>query len=212
VKNVTGYDIPRLLVGALGTLGVLTQVVLRCRPMPAVAWWGSTRAAPDAVRARVLRPSTLVWDGTTTTVLLEGNADDVVAQAQAADLQPAEPARLPQGAHRGRISIPPDRIVEVGHALERSGTRWLAEGGVGTVHVAADDEPGIARAREAAEVAGGWLLREAGAPGLDGFGVELPNRVLMARIRAAFDPEAKLAPGRLPSLTAVASTAAGGAR
>ena len=53
--------------------------------------------------------------------------------------------------------------------------RWLAEVGVGTVHVAADDERALAAARAAAEAAGGWLLREAGAPGLDGFGVALPN-------------------------------------
>ena len=32
VKNVTGYDIPRLFVGSLGTIGVLHQATLRCRP------------------------------------------------------------------------------------------------------------------------------------------------------------------------------------
>ncbi len=37
VKNVTGYDLPRLLVGSFGTLGVLAQVTLRCRPRPAAA-------------------------------------------------------------------------------------------------------------------------------------------------------------------------------
>jgi glycolate oxidase FAD binding subunit len=35
VKNATGYDLPRLMVGALGTLGVLTQVTLMVRPRPA---------------------------------------------------------------------------------------------------------------------------------------------------------------------------------
>ena len=34
--------------------------------------------------------------------------------------------------------------------------------------------------------------------GLDGFGCELPNSALMVRIKLAFDPAGKLAPGRLP--------------
>jgi glycolate oxidase FAD binding subunit len=34
VKSVTGYDIPKLMVGALGTLGVLTELTLRLQPLP----------------------------------------------------------------------------------------------------------------------------------------------------------------------------------
>ena len=30
VKNVSGCDLPRLLVGSLGTVGMLVQVTLRC--------------------------------------------------------------------------------------------------------------------------------------------------------------------------------------
>lgn len=37
VKNVTGYDLVRLWVGSLGSLGILTEVTLRCYPLsPAV--------------------------------------------------------------------------------------------------------------------------------------------------------------------------------
>jgi glycolate oxidase FAD binding subunit len=36
VKNVAGYDLVRLMVGSRGTLGVLTRVHLRLRPLPAV--------------------------------------------------------------------------------------------------------------------------------------------------------------------------------
>jgi glycolate oxidase FAD binding subunit len=198
VKNVTGYDLPRLLVGAFGTLGVLTRVVLRCRPRPGVSWWGRTGGTPDAVRAAALRPSALLWDGAATTVLLEGNVDDVDALARAARLEEAPAPPLPEGPHRDRISVPPGRIVDVGRALANDGARWLAEGGVGTVHVATDDGAGLGRARSVAERFDGWMLREAGAPGLDGFGNELPNRALMERIRAAFDPGGKLAPARLP--------------
>jgi glycolate oxidase FAD binding subunit len=34
VKNVAGYDLPKLHIGALGTLGILTQVTLKLRPLP----------------------------------------------------------------------------------------------------------------------------------------------------------------------------------
>lgn len=198
VKNVTGYDLPRLFVGSLGTLGVLTRVILRCRPLPAVTWWGSTEASPDDVRLRCFRPSAVLSDGVTTTVLLEGHEQDVRAQARAVGLEPCDAPALPEGPHRGRIAAPPSQLTALGAAFDELGVRWLAEHGVGTVHVAADDEEQLARARDAAHAVDGWLLREAGAPNLDGHGVPLPNAVLAERVRAAFDPTGKLAPGRLP--------------
>jgi FAD/FMN-containing dehydrogenase len=53
-------------------------------------------------------------------------------------------------------------------------------------------------ARDIAAAHDGWLLREAGAPGVDGYGAPLPNFAIVERIRAAFDPTGKLSPGRLP--------------
>ncbi|CAN5790286.1 FAD-binding oxidoreductase [soil metagenome] len=41
VKNVAGYDFPRLLTGSLGTLGILCELTLKVRPRPessAIAW------------------------------------------------------------------------------------------------------------------------------------------------------------------------------
>ena len=37
VKSVTGYDVPKLLVGSLGTLGILVEATLRLHPMPPAA-------------------------------------------------------------------------------------------------------------------------------------------------------------------------------
>ncbi len=34
VKNVAGYDLPKLYIGSFGTLGVLVEVTLRLRPLP----------------------------------------------------------------------------------------------------------------------------------------------------------------------------------
>lgn len=36
VKSVTGYDVPKLMVGAFGTLGVLAELTLRLHPLPEV--------------------------------------------------------------------------------------------------------------------------------------------------------------------------------
>jgi glycolate oxidase FAD binding subunit len=190
VKNVTGYDLPRLLVGSMGTLGVLQQVTLRCRPRPRVARWF---AVDDG--SALYRPSARLWSGGREAVLLEGAPSDIDKLA----LDPLdEPPALPDGPHRGRISVEPPRVADVGSALNGD-VRWCAELGVGTVHIAADDAGGLARARTIARSYGGWMLREAGgAPDDDGYGVALPNRGVMRRIKDAFDPDGRLNPGRLP--------------
>jgi glycolate oxidase FAD binding subunit len=200
VKNVTGYDVPRVLVGSLGTLGVLTRVILRCQPRPSHAQWATAPGDPDATRRRMFRPSAVLWDGVTTFVLLEGHPDDVEKEMERGALTDAPaPPPWPSGPHRGRASVMPAHAEALGRALATiDGVMWLAEIGVGTVHVAAASEDGLASARRASEAAGGWLLREAGAPGLDGFGRELPNLALMTRVKHAFDPTGKLARGRLP--------------
>ena len=39
VKNVAGYDMAKLHIGALGTLGPMAQVTLKVRPLPPVRAW-----------------------------------------------------------------------------------------------------------------------------------------------------------------------------
>jgi glycolate oxidase FAD binding subunit len=63
VKNVTGYDITKLHIGAYGTLGVVVEAHLRLHPRPVeerswVVRFGSVEAALDA--ALELRETTLV--------------------------------------------------------------------------------------------------------------------------------------------------------
>jgi hypothetical protein len=178
---------------------VLVQVILRCQPRPEVAEWSVTDGDPFDVGRRTYRPSCITWDGNRTHLLAEGIAADVAQERRAAGTEAiaAGPA-WPDGPHRGRISVRPGAVRELASALRDTGVRWLSEVGVGTVHVAAGTEEQLAAARAAAERQGGWLLREAGAPDLDGFGRGLPNRALMARIASAFDPTGKLGRGRLP--------------
>lgn len=56
VKNVTGYDLTRLLVGSEGTLGLFTRIIVRLIPMPewavtAIAFFEELGKAAEAVSA-----------------------------------------------------------------------------------------------------------------------------------------------------------------
>jgi glycolate oxidase FAD binding subunit len=198
VKNVSGYDLPRLLVGSLGTLGVIARVTLRCQPEPAASVWCTTALDPFAVRAAVLRPGGILLTEAGVRVLLEGEAADVAHDLAALGGAECAAPALPEGPHRGRISLPPAELRTLVAGLPATKVDWAAELGVGTVHVAAVTPGPVLAARELAQRLGGWLLREAGLPGDDGFGVTLPNAAVMSRIAAAFDPKGTCAPGRLP--------------
>jgi glycolate oxidase FAD binding subunit len=56
VKSVTGYDVPKLLAGSLGTLGVLVETTLRVHPLPpARRSWLFAFASYEAAGAFVAR-------------------------------------------------------------------------------------------------------------------------------------------------------------
>ncbi|HVP65939.1 MAG TPA: FAD-binding oxidoreductase [Anaeromyxobacteraceae bacterium] len=94
VKNVAGFDLPRLMVGALGTLGLLTSVTFRVHPLPEAAATvlfpgadaSSATALVAALRAAQLEPTSTaalaVSDRFDLAVRFEGFAAGVAGQVE----------------------------------------------------------------------------------------------------------------------------------
>ena len=127
VKNVTGFDLCRLLVGSHGTLGFLGEVILRTRPRPPLQRWLAGEADPFALRDALYRPLTMLWDGRTTWVCLAGYPADVAAETAVA-------IRFGLLDAPGPPTLPPYRWSTTTEALRRETGVFVAEIGVGTVH------------------------------------------------------------------------------
>jgi FAD/FMN-containing dehydrogenase len=137
VKNVSGFDLCRLLVGSLGTLGLLAEVVLRAQPRPAARrWLCSDDADPTAVIARLYRPSSVLFDGRSTWVLLEGHPSDVEAETRALGPRFSPVEAPPEAPSAGRRSLSPAQLAEVAGTLTPGS--FLGEIGVGVLHLADD--------------------------------------------------------------------------
>ncbi|WP_404478444.1 FAD-binding protein [Novosphingobium sp. BL-52-GroH] len=218
VKNVTGYDLPKLLAGSWGTLAVLTEITLRVLPAAkaeqtlllsgldearAVAAMGQALSLPASVSGAAL------MDGVAA-LRIEGFAPSVVARIAALGraLAGFGPGTIIAGSESRdwwarlasfgwsdptqplwRVIVPPAAGADAGAAL---GGRRVYDWGGGLIWVegpAAPDVAGIARSF------GGHArpVRVNGpAVAAEGGGA---LAALNARVKLAFDPQGKLNPG-----------------
>ena len=197
VKNVSGFDLP-------AAAGRFVRHHRRARAghpaLPAACrrWseWCETDADPFDVR-RAHLPAVLHRVGRAAARTCSSRASPPTSthERRAAGAEPVDgaPPTGPTDPTGGASRCARRRSATSRAALADTGVRWLAEVGVGTVHVArrqrsrAGRRPRCRHRRTAA----GCCAR-AGAPGLDGFGRRLPNLAIMQRVRAAFDPDGQV--------------------
>ena len=214
MKNVAGYDVPRLIAGSLGTLGVVLEVSLKVLPLPVAE--KSLRFALDEAAAlrrlnqwggRPLPISASAWHDGILTLRLSGAAaavaaaqrtlaGEVLEDAEAAAFWPSlreqTHAFFAGDAPLWRLSLPSvappqalgPTLIEWGGAQ-----RWLRAGDATAIRAAATQAGGHAtlfRADDALKIA---------------VGVFQPLTEPLARIhrnlKRAFDPQAVFNPGRL---------------
>ncbi|MFQ5523834.1 MAG: FAD-binding oxidoreductase [Acidimicrobiia bacterium] len=201
VKNVTGYDLHRLHVGAFGSLGVVVSVCLKLWPVPPAA---ATVTVADPAQASVLtRPLAVLEENNRTRVFVWGRPEEVEAkvrrlggEASEGHDWPADPA----GDFRWSLRVPPALTSEAVARLPR-GWRYLAVHGVGDIRTASDDAEGAAELRSWAESHRGHLVVVDSPPGalggFDPWGRPPPAVELQRRLIAQFDPARVINPGRL---------------
>lgn len=202
MKNVAGFDLSRLMVGARGTLGVLLEISLKVLPRPQSE---ITLAFPmPADRAIVtmntwagqpLPLSAACYLGDTLYVRLSGNIQGVQAARVrlGGEVLPSSPGfwdEIREHRHRffrdeaplWRLSVPPSTAP-----LDLPGT-WLLDWG-GAQRWLKSDAPG-ADIRATAESVGGYamLFRAAGITGRDDSELPAALQLLQRNLKHALDP------------------------
>ena len=202
VKNVTGFDIPRLVTGSFGSLGVIVQVCLKLWPLPS-ARGTVTVADGDGALAAAYRPQAVVECDGSTRVFLGGTPEEVEGQAAAIGSPAAEGWDWPgdlDGEVRWSLRVPPSELRTAINDV-RADYAYQAALGVGELVIGGPDGE-VGPLRKWAESHGGALVLVAGPPELyariDPWGTPPASLSLQKRIVQRFDPVRILNPGRLP--------------
>ncbi|MGH2636150.1 MAG: FAD-binding oxidoreductase [Actinomycetota bacterium] len=204
VKNVTGYDLHKLVAGSLGTLAVIVQVALKVRPLPqarrTVRSAGSLEVAAGILGTVPAAAAVLAMPGRIE-LRLEGWPEEVEEQTLAAaavadpvetlDDAPFPPAGPWESSDVvAEVAVPPSKLTDV-----VEGDSWGALVGVGIAWVGLESADGPLEAlRERAHTAGGIAPVVRGPGGLGP--AEVAAIEVHRRLKDAFDPNGVLAPGR----------------
>jgi glycolate oxidase FAD binding subunit len=211
IKNVAGYDVSRLMAGALGTLGVLTELSFKVLPRPpaeaTLAFEMDEARMIETVNRWAGQPlplSATAWEAGVLRVRLSGAASAVAAaRAKLGGAEVADGATYWDGLREHRLPFfaadrPLWRLsVAQTAAPIPAGQPQLVEWGGGLRWVCGALEP--ARARELAAAAKGHATLFRG--GDRAAGVFHPLAPALAkihrRLKDAFDPAGILNPGRM---------------
>lgn len=205
VKNVTGYDIHKLVTGSLGTLALILQVAIKVRPLPrarrTLRFEGGLDGARRALASVPAAAGALVTRAGIE-LRLEGWATEIEEQAAEATDAIGRPTGIDDDLHFPNdepwssspvvveVSVPPSKLE-----LAAVGEAWGALAGVGLAWVgleAADGE--LETLRERVRAVGGIAPVVKGSGGLGDEPVPAPE--VHRRLKASFDPNGVLAPGR----------------
>ncbi len=226
VKNVTGYDLPKLLAGSWGTLAVLTEAAVRVAPVPETERTLLVRADTPARASEILTAalgssydvSAAAYDPWRGAALrVEGLSASVAARAEALcallgdpDLETIEhevsrafwaelggATALADWPVVWRISVPPSRAPRVVERLEPE--RYLLDWGGGLIW-AAFTTVDAGHVRGALGEGHATLIKAPAALRARTCAFQPPPASIAAalqRIKAAFDPDERLNPRRL---------------
>jgi glycolate oxidase FAD binding subunit len=195
VKNVAGYDLPRLVTGALGRLGLITEVTLKLWPVPASI---VTVQVDQLESGDWYRPLAVLERDGHGTVVLGGHPDAIRSDAPTHARGAVWPAPITD-AVRFEVRVPA-RHTRAAIGRIPDGWHYLAQFGVGAITVGMDttDVDAVLELRRWTESIGGSLVVAAGGPPIEPWGTPPPSLGIQQRIVDAFDPQGIMAAGRLP--------------
>ena len=203
VKNVTGYDLPRLATGSMGSLGFISSVCLKLWPLPR-----SRRIVPitdpSAAIAMLYRPFAVLETDDGALAVIEGPDADVERQAASIEEERANVIMPAPLDHPILLSVRvPAAVTTSAIELVADADGWIAQHGVGII------EAGFTRfgiedlvvLRSQVSVLGGIVVVE--RPGADladaeRWGVPLQADAVQRRLKDQFDPFRVCNPGILP--------------
>jgi glycolate oxidase FAD binding subunit len=214
VKNVSGYDLMKLHLGALGSLGVIVAASFKVFPTPLhdvtvgasyesidEAWAASDRALSLPLLPAALE---LFSDGHVLARFF-GSPDAVNRMVAELGWASADSAIWLKHSKRSpeqwaRIAVPRHKLRAITAALP-PGAAWWASPGVGIANWSITTGTDTVRAaRASAESAGGSLVLMAAPSELvrkvGAWGTVPPTIEVMQRLKTAFDPGHVLNPGR----------------
>lgn len=202
VKNVTGFDIPRIAAGSFGALGVIVSVCVKLWPLPPASVTVHVGDPEEGSRS-AYRPLAVLETEVGSSVFLHGTPAEIDSQTRrlGGEVRPGlDWPPPPEGTHVFSLRTPPVQVAAGVGRLPKG--RFVAQHGVGEISFAPDlvEVGELSELRSWAEAIGGALVVTR-APDdfvFDRWGTPPSGGPLRRRLMSAFDPAGILNHGRLP--------------